>query len=51
MTFNDAAVFILVMFGGVLSLIAVIVAGAVTLSFLTTAEPILEPEDAMSETE
>lgn len=43
MTFNDTALFALVMLGGALLLIGVIVAGSVSLSFMAHARPIPEP--------
>ena len=43
MTFNDTALFALVMLGGALILIGVIVAGSVSVSFIAHARPIPEP--------
>lgn len=51
MTFNEAGIFLLVMLGGMVMLIAVIAAGGVAFSFMFHAEPIPEVETAASEAE
>jgi hypothetical protein len=49
MSFNDWAFLMLVILGGAVLLIGLIVAGSVTLSFMTRAQPVPEAEERDAE--